>query len=112
MADTPTAAEMLPLLTAWQDSQRNLHARMTELADLTGGCDGPLFDAVWDVANQYTLTLAIMLRDDSDWLTWYADENDYGRKGHEIQSIGGRKMRVRTVRQLAKLIEEGRHDRA
>ena len=103
-----TAADILPHLTKWQARYEALRTQMEALAAPFGGTlDGPLFDAVWRLWDAYTEEIGSRLGDAQFWLTWYCDENEMGKRGHEVQSIGGRTMRVRTLRQLARLIEEG-----
>jgi hypothetical protein len=107
MATPMTAAAILPHLERWQARHNDLERQMLALAALVGGSfDGPLFDAVWNAWNAYTIELGHRLHDNEFWLEWYADENDMGRKGLEVTSLGGRTMRVKNVRQLAKLIAE------
>ncbi len=102
-----TAAEMLPLLQAWADRHAALSKRMGELAALVGTHDGPLGHAVWDAWRGYTVMLAHRVGDQRDWLDWYCEENDMGRKRLEVQ-IGQRRFKVRTLAQLARAIEGSR----
>lgn len=103
-----TAAEMLPLLQAWAKRHAELSAPMDHLAAIFGGTfDGPLFDAVWGTWNDYTRTLSRLIGDENDWLQWFEAENDMGRKGLEASSFT-RTIKVRTLRQLATVIEGGR----
>ena len=103
-----TAAEMMPLLTAWASRQRELTAQMEALFKVVGCSDGPLFEAVWNAWNGYTDTLSRLIGDDQDWLSWYEQENRMGANGFEVTSVSGQKMHVRTLHQLAMLIAEGR----
>lgn len=79
---------------------------MEALAKPLGGTfDGPLFDAVWLTWDAYTDQLAHRIGDTSDWLQWYCSENDMGRKGLAVSSYT-RTIKVRTLRQLARVILE------
>lgn len=42
--------------------------------------------------------------DDNDWLDWYCWKNDMGAKGLEVTSTTGKKIKVKTVAQLARVI--------
>lgn len=108
MADRMTAAQMLPLLQDWQRHHADLSAQMGALGAVTGGTvGGPLFDAVWYLWDGYTAQLAHRIGDTSDWLQWYCAENDMGRNGLEVTSWT-RTVKVRTLRQLARVIADGR----
>ena len=99
-----TAAEITPLLAAWQKRHAELAAQMDALAALTGGTfDGPFFNAVWGAWNDYTATLSRLVGDDKDWLSWFECDNEMGRKGMEASSWT-RTIKVRTVKQLAAVI--------
>ncbi len=101
------ANDMMPLLTAWARRQRELTAQMEALFAVTGGSDGPLYCAVWGAWNDYTSTLSRLIGDHEDWLAWYESENRMGLNGLEAAPAGGKPRKVRTLNQLAKLIEEG-----
>ncbi len=108
MPDHMTRAQMLPLLQHWQRRHVNLSAQMHALSALVGGgFDGPLFSAVWLTWDDYTAQLAHRIGDDSDWLQWYCGENDMGRKGLTVESWT-RAVKVRNLRQLARVIADGR----
>ena len=103
------AADMLPLLQAWARRHAELQAQMDALAAPFGGTfDGPLFNAVWGTWNDYTQALSRIIGDDEDWLGWFESECDMGRKPQEVISSGGRKIKVRSVAQLARVIELNR----
>ena len=102
-----TAAEMMPLLTAWASRQRELAAQMDALSTVVGGSDGPLACAVWRAWREYTVTLSRLIGDHDWWLTWYEAENRMGLNGLEASPAGGKLRKVRTLHQLARLIEEG-----
>lgn len=98
--------EMMPLLTAWANRQRELTAQMEALFDITGDSNGPLFLAVWRAWNEYTSTLSRLIGDHDDWLSWYESENRMGLNGFEASPAGGKLRKVRTLHQLARLISE------
>ena len=100
------AKDMMPLLTAWANLQRELTAQMEALFAITGNSNGPMFLAVWRAWNQYTSTLSRLIGDHDDWLSWYESENRMGLNGLEAAPAGGKPVKVRTLHQLARLIEK------
>lgn len=103
------AHDMLPLLQAWARRNAELEAQMDALAAIFGrSFDGPLFDAVWGTWNDYTRALSRIVGDDEDWLGWFESECDMGKRPQVVTSAGGRTIKVRTVAQLARVIEFNR----
>lgn len=100
------AKDMMPLLTAWARRQRELTKQMDALYAITGNSNGPLFLAVWGVWNEYTSLLSRWIGDYDDRLTWFEAENRMGLEGLEAATDGGKPRKVRTLHQLAKLIEK------
>ena len=99
--------DMMPLLTAWANRHRELTAQMDALFALVEGSGGPLFNAVWGAWDQYTDTLSKLVGDAEHWLDWDAAENRMGLNGLEAAPAGGKLRKVRTLHQLARLIEAG-----
>lgn len=96
--------DMLPLLQQWSERHAALSKQMDALSNIFGGTfDGPLFDAVWLTWEAYTDQLAHRIGDTADWLHWYCGDNAMGTKGLEVSSYS-RKIKVRTLRQLATVI--------
>ena len=103
------APDMLPLLQAWARRHAEIEAQMSALAAIFGrSFDGPLFDAVWGTWNDYTRALSRIVGDDEDWLQWFESECDMGKRPQTVISNGGRKIRVCSVAQLARVIEFNR----
>lgn len=103
------APDMLPLLQAWARRHAQLQAQMDALAAIfVRNFDGPLFDAVWSTWNDYTQALSRIVGDDEDWLGWFESECDMGKRPQVVISASGRKIRVRSVAQLARVIEFNR----
>lgn len=68
--------------------------------------EGMLFEHLCRMQDQYTRAIAELVGDQDGWLNWYAQENDYGRKGYEARARASDKLRpIRSVAQLARLIE-------
>lgn len=97
--------EIVIRLEAWAKRQRKLQAQYEALQALTGaGPDCALLEPVWSVWSAYTVAVSELVGDKNEWLQWYETECDMGRKPKEVVSWGGRTIKVRTLRQLARVI--------
>ena len=66
------------------------------------GCmdtNGPLFDAVW---RSFDGMMKLVDRD--GWITWFVFENDCGAKGMSASVPGKAARKIRTTKQLARII--------
>lgn len=100
------AAEILPKLEAWAIRLKDADAQVDALHKAVGTCDGPLIMAIWRLQDGYTDTMAALVGDWYEWMHHYRNECAMGAKPREIESLGGRNMTLRTLKQLAKLIAE------
>jgi hypothetical protein len=92
-------------LEAWADRQRKLTAQYEALKALTGAdCECELLKPVWSVWSAYTVAVSELVGDNNEWLQWYELECDMGRRPREVTSLGGKTIKVRTLRQLARVI--------
>ena len=97
--------EIVKRLEAWKKRHDALAQQAQALAHLTGAMpDCPLLLPVWDVWSAYTVAVSELVGDDNEWLQWYQFECDMGRAPMEVSSLGGRTIKVRTLRQLATVI--------
>lgn len=78
-----------------------LHA----LTEAMPGCAlmAPMFD-LWDA---YTAAVGESVGDRGQWLQWFEAECYMGRNPTEVVLSDGREVRIRTLRQLARLIADG-----
>lgn len=92
-------------LQAWAARQQAIDKQYNALRALVG-CDleSPLLAALFDVWTAYTVAVSEIVGDKAEWLQWYELECDMGRRPKEVHSTGGRKIKVRTLRQLARVI--------
>lgn len=109
---TMTKARRREILTHWRtrmmvwDAERNRVRDALELALGRIEPESSLFGIFYEQKDQYTKAIAELVGDAFGWLNWYAQDNDYGRKGYEACARKGDKLRpIRTVAQLARLIE-------
>jgi hypothetical protein len=97
--------EIVIRLEAWAKRREALHAQYKELEALTGAhCECELLKPVWSIWGAYTVAVSELVGDQNEWLQWYELECDMGRKPKEVTSLGGKTVKVRTLRQLARVI--------
>ena len=97
--------EIVTRLEAWADRGRKLHAQCDALHALTGtDYDSALLAPVWAVWSAYTVAVSELVGDKSEWLQWYEMECGMGRKPKQVTTLSGKTIKVRTVRQLARVI--------
>lgn len=108
-----TREEIIHQLTVWQEHCLDVDAQWAAFADSTGATvDSPLGNAVWRMVESYTGAVADLVGAESSGvpqfahdLSWYAYENDWGRKGHEA-GVNGDMRAIRTPADLAWLMTE------
>lgn len=85
-----TNAEKISLIRKWQAAHDANKSVMDKLEPLFGSCyfDGELGKAVWSHFDMTTELVALILGDEHGWCSWYAMENDFGRKGMEAGPVG------------------------
>lgn len=100
-----TLDEIEERLRHWQRRQQELTAAYEALASLTDAMpDCKLFKPIFDVWTAYTVAVSEIIGDRDEWLKWYEFECRMGAHPMEAMLANGRKFKVRTLRQLARLI--------
>jgi hypothetical protein len=97
-------AEILPRIETWARRIKAASDQIDALHAAVGMCDGPLIDAIWHLQDAYTDATAALVGDAHEWLDYYRNECAMGTKPREIESWGGRKMKLKTLKQLAAVI--------
>lgn len=110
-----THAERLSLIREWHGHTLELQQRWDEFRKLLGSpADSPLGNAVWRAADGYTQQVSARVGDDLDWLDWWHYECGLGANPQQASwtAKNGRRMTqtIRTVTQLARVIEATRSD--
>ena len=88
-------------LNAWATEMQAADARIQPVIDalrLDGG--DPVCDTVWRLQSALTAAYAHLVGDLDGWLSWFACENDFGRRGMEA----GLKGSVRPIRGVPDLV--------
>lgn len=97
--------DIAPRLLEWQRIYDQWQAQYEALQALTKcGPEAPIALAMGQMWDAYTNAVAREVGDEEDWLGWYCWENDMGAKGQEVRTISGKTIKVRTVKQLARVI--------
>lgn len=95
--------ETIAHLDHWQSLVEPLQTRMETLQDLTGGVEGPLFDAINNLLIEHTKRTAAELRAPYDLLEdWWLDHR-FGAEPMTVR-IDGQQRIINTHRRLAWLI--------
>jgi hypothetical protein len=69
--------------------------------------DGIAIDYSYDLECAYISLVSKLAGDTGDWISWYVDENDFGRKKYEA-GYDGKMKQIKSTRDLLNLIEEGK----
>lgn len=84
-----TKMEKLDLLREWSVKMETADILIDPVTKCLGlSVESPIHQAVWTLKDAYTKAVGKLVGDDGDWLDWYADENDFGRKKMEAGPIG------------------------
>lgn len=104
----PGKPEALALLGKWQAMHERTDALCDGVHAVFGSTpDSQLFGTVWLLFDAYTAALSAQLGDCEEWLPWFANENDMGKKKRHAM-IDKKLRRVGTLKQLLVVIEESR----
>lgn len=97
--------QKLAALKRWQDAMERADATIDPVIQLLQlQPESPICDAVWRLQSALTAMTADLVGDCADWLSWYALENDMGRKGMEA-GWSGFEREIRTLDDLLWLVE-------
>ena len=88
-------------LNTWVAEMQSADARIQPVIDalrLDGG--DPVCDTVWRLQSALTAAYAHLVGDADGWLSWFACENDFGRRGMEA----GLRDELRPIRGVPDLL--------
>ena len=102
-----TEAQILPILSAWNDAMRECEERMDQLAEIVGPLvDRPLGDAIYRVMGAYTKTVADLIGWSYDTLEAWWTEHQLGGRPMKIGFCGEPMRTIATIEDLAAFIAE------
>lgn len=99
----PSVHELIAQLDRWQSRVEPLHTCMEAMQNLTGGVEGPLFDAIYAVIGDYTRITAEQVGAPLDLMEDWWLAHRFGAEPMVVR-IGGQKRIINTHRRLAWLI--------
>lgn len=96
-----TKTEKLALLAEWADEIQKAEAVIAPISEVLGlSVECPIHTAMWALQAAYTKAVGKLVGDPAEWLSWYAHENDFGRKAYEA----GVKGDMRPIKDLDDLL--------
>lgn len=100
-----TRDEKLAHIHAWHDAMTKADDTIQPVIDALKLCgEDPITNTVWQLQTDLTRAYAALIDDAFESLSWFACENDMGRKGMEA-GVAGEMRPIRTVEDLLWLIE-------
>lgn len=86
---------------------KNISDAWDALAKVVGmDYESALGRATWFAFDNYVSAVSAAVGDDGDWISWFIHENDCGQRAMQA-GYDGKLKKVKTVKDLVKLIEEG-----
>lgn len=98
--------EIVRRLEWWKKRHTELEAQyqgFKALTDVSPDC--PLFNMVFKLWDAYTVAVSEIIGDKDEWLNWYEMECDMGKNTKEVKLPNGKLIKVKTLRQLARVIK-------
>ena len=97
--------QIVTRLEAWAKRQAQFAGQLENFRALTGAMpDCALLLPMYDVWSAYTVAVSELVGDNNEWLSWFELECEMGRRPMTVKSLGGKEVKVRTLRQLARVI--------
>ena len=93
-------------LEVWQSIHIEFMTSYDAFHDLTGALpDCELFNSVFRLLDAHTDSVSEVVGDHDEYLDWFAYDCEMGKKPKTVILKGGKKLKVATIKQLARLIE-------
>lgn len=84
-----TNDEKAAMLIQWQTRMECADMPIEPVTECLGlSVESPIHQAVWALQDAYTKAVGKLVGDPAEWLGWYANENDFGRKAFEAGVTG------------------------
>ena len=92
-------------LREWARHRAAVHAQYEAMMALTNAdSESALWRPVFALWEAYTEAVSEAVGDRDHWLQWYEQDCGMGKRPKELTSLSGRRIRVRTLRDLARVI--------
>lgn len=96
-----TNDQLEAILTRWQADMQQADSLIDPVINLLGlAGESRICQAVWGLQSALTKAVAAHIGATADWLSWYACENDFGRKAMEA----GPADSMRQIRSIEDLV--------
>ena len=100
-----TREQKLLHIQAWHDAMTKADETIQPVIDALALCgEDPITNTVWQLQTDLTRAYAALIGDAFESMSWYASENDMGRKGMEA-GLSDTLRPIRTAEDLLWLIE-------
>lgn len=100
--------EIVRRLEPWAQRRAELHTQLEAFRKLTGAMpDCDLLRPIHEVWTAYIVAISEIVGDENEWLQWFEYECEMGRNAMGVTTAKGKTMKVRTLRQFARLIAHG-----
>mgnify|MGYP003404258912 CR=1 FL=1 len=100
-----TREQKLAHIQAWHYAMTKADEAIKPVIDALKLCgEDPITNTVWQLQTDLTRAYAALIGDAFESMSWYASENDMGRKGMEA-GLSGSLRPIRTAEDLLWLIE-------
>lgn len=100
-----TREQKLLHIQAWHDAMTKADETIQPVIDALALCgEDPITNTVWQLQTDLTRAYAALIDDAFESMSWYASENDMGRKGMEA-GLSDTLRPIRTAEDLLWLIE-------
>lgn len=97
--------EKIALIKEWATQMQAANERIEPVATaLKLPPESPVNEAFHGLQEAYTAAVAKLVGDTEDWLGWFSEENDFGRKAM-VAGIEGNKRAIKTVEDLVWVME-------
>jgi len=96
--------DKLKLLEKWNERYTELDKSWNKLLEAGFDANSDLHNATWRTFDAYTEAVGSLVGDKHDWLTWFLYEAKQGKKNCNVV-VNDKAIKVKTVKQLLKLIE-------
>lgn len=99
--------ELISHLQAWMDRHQSMEAMLDKLYAITQADPGsPLLAEINFLMDAHTRAVARIVGDTEGWLDWFESECELGKRPHQAALQGEKLTTIRTIKQLARLIEK------
>lgn len=99
--------ELISHLQAWMERHQAMESMLDKIYAITNADPGsPLLDEIYRLMNAHTKAVARIVGDTEGWLDWFEHECEFGRLPKQASARGEKMTTIRTVKQLARIIEK------